>query len=163
TLWTQAAAGPQMQRLLPRLEFKINYVQPVRALPASLNLEDLSLGEEKSADCMVWSSTRAQFSLEAYETNHDPCFSCSCKPLTHGACREIAQGWQGNVRVLSGYKVHIAVKEKVSDKVQMDLGPFSRRIALKSDPGILEGTILVSGNVRGDVVIGAPEDDGKIK
>jgi hypothetical protein len=162
-LWTQATEGPRMQRALRRLEYSVHYVPAVQVIPGNVDLEDLGLGEQKSFHIPVWSSTRADFALTAHEAHNDPCFTCTCTPATWEERQPFAESGQGHVRALALYHVQITVKERVSDKIQMDLGPFQRRIVLKTDPEIAETSVLLSGNVRGDVVVGAPEDNGKIK
>jgi hypothetical protein len=162
-LWTQAHEGSSRMVGREKLEFSVTYVPPLRVMPTTADLEDMNMGDEKSVDFAVWSSTRAQFSLTARERSGDPCFICTCTPMTPNDCRDFADGSEGHVRALSGYRVHVTVKERLSDKVQLDLGPFQRRIVFSSDPGIEDGSVVVSGNVRGDVVVDSPEDDGKIK
>ena len=54
------------------------------------------------------------------------------------------------MRVLAGYRVQVTARERVSDDVQMDLGPFIRRLVLESDPGIDPATVFVA-HLLGDI------------
>src|SRR5262249_33009855 len=117
--------------------------------------------EEKTAEFICWSSTRAGFSLAAREDSGDPCVRCSCTLLT-----EEERGKQADerikTRVLAAYRVRVVVSERLSESQQMDLGPFSRRVTLTSDPGIEPIVVHVQGVVRGEVSVGNEEDKGKI-
>jgi hypothetical protein len=162
-LWTQPGEGSNTQRSTPRLEYKYKRVGPFGYAPATADLGDFNPGDEKSHDFLALSSVNAQFPLKVYEKNHDPCFICTCTPLSGQELNLLSHSSKGEVRAYSGYRIHVDVKEKVSDQVQMDLGPFQRRIVLESEEGDAGAGILISGNVRGDIVVGAPEDEGKIK
>src|SRR5207245_6900724 len=61
-----------------------------------------------------------------------------------------------------GYAVRVTVRERLSDAVQMELGPFVRRITLTSDPEIEPAQVVVTGVVRGDVTVGTEDDKGRI-
>ena len=66
------------------------------------------------------------------------------------------------IRALSGYRIRVAVRERLNDQVQMDLGPFSRKIKLTSDPDVEESNINITGVIRGDVMVGSEADNGRI-
>src|SRR5262249_24765488 len=120
----------------------------------------LSLNGKETKEFKCWSSTRPKFSLTAKERTGDPCFACSCTPLTDQAREEL--GKTTNSRVLSGYVVRVTVSERLSDTVQMELGPFGRRIDLTSDSDIDPTNVLVAGVVRGDVTVETDDERGGI-
>src|SRR5262249_48657447 len=60
------------------------------------------------------------------------------------------------------YRVVVTVRERLSDAVQMELGPFARRIGITSDALPEEEFLLLTGAVRGDIMVGSEEDRGKI-
>src|SRR4029077_14906857 len=66
------------------------------------------------------------------------------------------------IRALSGYRVRVTVRERLNDQVQMELGPFSRKIMLKSDPDIEESFVNLTGVVRSDITVGSESDEGRI-
>lgn len=159
-LWTQAETGKGRPRLFPKVEVPITYVHPLRASLLTKSLEEFAVGEEKSCEFSVWSPTRASFSLEAFEKNHDPLVICSTRPLTPEECQNLAATQDS--RVLTGYQLKVSVRERLSDSQRMDLGPFHKRILLKSDVGTEDVSLQVTGLIRGEITVGADEDKGKI-
>jgi hypothetical protein len=158
-LWNQGVEGGP--KAVHRLELPVMFVPALRLDRPIANLDDLGMKEEKTAEFKCWSSTRPQFNLTAKAQTPDPCISCSCTPLTEQAQKALAD--ERGSRVLCGYTVQVTVHERLSDTVQMELGPFSRRILLTSDPGIEPTAVVVSGVVRGDVTVeGTEEDKGQI-
>jgi hypothetical protein len=66
-------------------------------------------------------------------------------------------------RVLAAKRVKVTVRERISDSQRMDLGPFFRKILLsrsKDEPE--EAQLLVGGEIRGELVVGSPDDRGRI-
>lgn len=159
TLWTQPHITPK-PRTLVRLSLPVTWVPVLRVTPAKHDLGDFSPREEKTAEFMCWSSVRAGFPLSVREGAEDPCIHCSLTPMTDDEYRSLRQSVP--VRALHGYRVRVTVRERLSDTVQMELGPFTRRIELTS-PGIAEAVAQVSGIIRGDVTVGAEDDKGKIR
>jgi hypothetical protein len=154
-LWNQGTEGGS--RTVHRLELPILYVPALRLDRFEVNLFDLGLREEKTAEFECWSSTRPQFHLTATPQTADPCITCSCTPLTEQARQKLADDTHS--RVLCGYTVRVTVHERLSESVEMELGPFSRRIKLTSDPGIDPTSVIITGVVRGDVTVEGTEDD----
>jgi hypothetical protein len=157
-VWAQAAGGGP--KTVNRLELPVTFVPALRVTPPIIPLGDLGLGDEKTAEFKCWSSTRAKFSVTAKERSGEPCFTCSCTPLASEARKDLEKAT--NSHVLDGYLVRVTVHERLSDTVQMELGPFGRRIDLKSDAGIEPTSVLVTGVVRGDVTVGTEDDKGRI-
>lgn len=157
-VWVQAAGGGP--KTVNRLELPVTYVPALRITPLVQHVGDLNLGDERTAEFKCWSSTRPNFFLTARERSGDPCFTCSCTALTDAARKDLETATNSHVR--HGYLVRVGVHERISDAVQMELGPFGRRIDLKSDPGIEAASVLVTGVVRGDVTVGTEDDKGRI-
>lgn len=158
-VWTQAVGGGP--KSIDRLELPLTFVPPLRVTPPNVQLGDLNPRDEKTVTFKCWSSTRPRFSLSAKERSGEPCFTCSCTPLTDQERSQLADATKSHV--LCGYLVRVIVRERLSDAVQMDLGPFVRRIDLTSDPEIEPASVLVTGVVRGDVTVGTEDDKGRIE
>src|SRR5579871_6468987 len=157
-VWAQAQAGGP--RTIHKLELPITYVPALRIREDILKLPDLYLNGKETREFKCWSSTRPKFSLTAKERTGDPCFVCSCMPLTDNERQEMEESTK--TRVLCGYVVRVTVNERLNDNVQMELGPFGRRIDLKSDPDIEPTSVLVAGVVRGDVTVETDDERGGI-
>jgi hypothetical protein len=157
-LWSQPPTGGPRETV--KLEFPLKFVQALQTSAVQVTLEDLGPKEETSREFECWSSTRAHFPLQVKEFRGDPCVQCSVQPMSDAEVRAFAI--KGKTRVLSGYRVRVSVKERISDSVQLDLGPFGRTINL--DPGAVANVlpIKVTGVVRGDITVGAEEDNGRI-
>jgi hypothetical protein len=152
-LWVQAVEkGPKNYH---HLELPVTYIPALRLDQRFANVGDLNLKEEKTAEFKCWSSTKQQFSLKAKAQREDPCFSCTCTPLTAPEQTDLEKASKS--RVLCGYTVRVTVRERVSDSIEMELGPFSRRILLTSDPGIEPTSVGVVGVVRGDITVSTDE------
>ena len=158
-VWTQAVDGGP--KTVNRLELPVTFVPALRVDKEQESLkDDLTLRDEKTVEFICWSSTRSKFSLAAKERSEDPCISCSCTPLSDQERKDLADSTRSHV--LCGYKVAVTVRERLSDQIQMELGPFVRRIELTSDTDADPSTVLVGGVVRGDVTVGTDEDKGRI-
>jgi hypothetical protein len=157
-MWTQAVGGGP--KTINRLELPVTFVPALRVTPPSRQLDDFNPRDEKVAEFNCWSSTRPNFSLTAKERSGDPCFACSCTPLTEQARKALETSSRSHV--LHGYLVRVTVRERLSDTVQMELGPFVRWIDLTSDAGIEPASVRVTGVVRGDVTVGIEDDRGRI-
>jgi hypothetical protein len=174
-LWSQAKIDTPSPRSYAGLEILVRLVPVVRALPLPIiealeggkeaTIGDLYPNEEKFKDFVCWSSVRAGFSLTAVESTNDPCFTCTCTPLTAEECLGLSTLTQKAgvpIRALSGYRVRVNVRERLNDQIQMELGPFSRKILLKSDPDVEESFVTLSGVVRSDIMVGSEADKGRI-
>jgi len=165
-IWTLTDSSVPSPRLATRLEVPIAYVRPLRITDAvysqvaSVSVGDVNYGEDGSVEFQCWSSTRASFSLNARESRNDPCFECTCTPMTYDECLKLSG--KVKARVLSGYNVKVTVHEHVASGSQLDLGIFSRGLTLTSDADIEPISINVRGSVPGDIIVGADEDRGRI-
>jgi hypothetical protein len=160
-LWMQTNEERPSPQVMARLELPVSFVAPLRVEPHKFAMDEMSHGDERLADFMVWSSTRANFPLHVREQSDDPCITCTCTPLASAYCRILADTTK--TRVLSGYRVLVRVRERVSEKQRMELGLFSRKIILSSSPDISPGTIMITGGVRGEIAIGTEEDKGRLR
>jgi hypothetical protein len=159
-LWSQAkteAPGPPSEY---RLEVPVKYVPALRVSQPEITFGALDYGEEKTQEFVCWSSTRAGFSLQAKESSDDPCFRCTCTPLTENECVKAAGLLKA--RVLAGYNVKVSVQERVAEGGQLDLGSFARKLVLTSGADMEETSVEVQGRVPGGVTVGAEEDKGDI-
>jgi hypothetical protein len=161
SFWTQSQQESPTPRTPVQLEVPLAFVPALRFSPATVDYGEVGLREEKVAQVLVWSSTRAAFELKAREKTNDPCISCSWQPLNEDQRRSFTEQFNG-VPVRSGYLVQVRVKERQSDDKQMDLGPFNRRIVVQADEDIGEESVPITGTVRGEVVVGTEEDKGKV-
>jgi hypothetical protein len=165
-LETQAETGSSRALTRPRLEVPTQLVPPVDFDPKGppIAVGDLGNRESREVSFWCWSPSRAAFNLSAQVLGRgrlpDPCFVCSIRPMTDAEREEVAASQR--TRVVSGYRVAVVVHERVSDKQQLELGPFMRRVALTSDPDVDLSGPLLKGVVRGQVQVGTPEDDDKI-
>src|SRR5262249_54350479 len=90
----------------------------------------------------------------------DPCFLCSLRMMTQDERDSLAD--RMNSRVWIGYVVTVEVNERLSETVQMELGPFRRRVALTNDPELDQFCPTIAGTVRGEVTVGSIEDKDRI-
>jgi hypothetical protein len=175
-LWSQAKLDTPTPRVDTRLEIGVRFVPVAQALPWLLveaaesskdpSIGDLDIREEKFKEWVCWSSVRAAFSLAVSESTNDPCFECTCTPLSAEECKSLstrAQAMSIAIRALSGYRIRVTVHERLNDHAQMELGPFSRKILLKSDPDGEESFVRLTGMVRGDIAVGSESDEGRIR
>jgi hypothetical protein len=135
-----------------RLELSTALVRPLRVSAPALELGELRAGQEKTVTFSCWSSTRGGFSLEAHENTHDPCIQLSWTPLNHEQKQKLAAAT--NSPVLCGYEIRITLHERLSENVRMEWGRFARRLVLRSPDNPNETSLLLTGTVRGEVVLG---------
>jgi hypothetical protein len=174
-VWTQRPGEPA-SRADTNLSRDLDVVPPVLARSSEagsgdLGLRDLEAGSEASGGVLCWSPTRRHFNLEAVvemEDGHvaDPHFKCTQRPMTD---RE-REGLAGKLRsltrekkVASGYVVTVEALEQLGPKQRMPLGPYRRRLLLRSKDTGGEAIIEVHGRVRGDVQVGGDEDRGSVE
>jgi hypothetical protein len=161
--WTGVTEGKIEKHSEQVLELDLSFVPVIRVFPNQVSFEDLGFQETKKEDVFVWSSIDGSLPLQIREGFNDPCITWEIQRLTPQDTERIAATAPGQrVRPLAAYRVGVTIHERLSDTVQMPLGPFQRRLIFSSSPGIEETSILLTGSVRGDVVVGAEEDKGKI-
>ncbi len=159
-LITQPTEGAVRPRAFPLLELPVAYVPMLRYYPIDQALPELGPNEEQTATFICWSSERAGFPLTAREESGDAHVQVTVEPIGPEESWQYANKVQS--RILAAYRVNVKVRERVSDSVQMDLGPFTRRIVLESYPEVDKKYAVVNGSVRGDVTVGAEQDKGKV-
>ena len=155
-----------------RLEVEVHFVDPVRiALEGDLKkplinneLEVGILGPNNvvgPVNLVFWSTTRPEFNLTLEDESKDPCVTWG-QPvkMDAAACKEL--GERDGVSVLIAYKVPVTVRERAENGKQLDMGPFRRTAAVNSDAMAERTTLRVAGGVRGEVVIGGPEDRDQV-
>jgi hypothetical protein len=159
--WTQAQEASPTPRTQVHLEVNITFIPPLHFEPATVDVGDIRLREEKTAEILVLSATRAGFDMTAREKRNDPCFQCTWRPLTLEERLHYTRELK-DMPVRSGYLLKVRIKERDSESQQMDLGPFTRSIGIEADPDIAEQSVAITGTVRGEVVVGGEEDKGSI-
>jgi hypothetical protein len=141
-----------------KLECAGNFVDPVRVLPEpkELAVDTMSAGDDqpRTASFTVYSSTRKHFDLTP-ERSEDPFVTFGeLEALTEKECADLAQ--QTRREVLCGYKVPVAVRERLADGKEVrehDLGPFRTTVALKTDVMSEKVGLTVTGLVKGKVTV----------
>jgi hypothetical protein len=117
----------------------------------------LSAGDERTARFLCYSTTRDRFQLTPAPPAGDPCIRYGTpRPLTAEELRALSA--KAGTAVRAGYRVAVTVRER-ADQARLDIGPFRRKVVWKTDvyPGH-EVSAHVSGTVRGEVALAAPED-----
>lgn len=155
-LANRPADQPAVSPALPRLEIALAFVPAVRIQPPFVTLPDLPTRGTAEAEFVAWSSTRPRFKLDAKADTQHPCVEVAVTPLTEAERERWAPTLKS--RVQSGYLVRVKVHERRSDKEQLDLGPFRRKIELVSDAAAEPLHVELTGNVRGEVVLDASTD-----
>jgi hypothetical protein len=162
-LWMECPEDPKRQRSEVGIELPLSFVTVLRVHPSEVNLDEFRQGDVKKAEFFCWSSLDGYFPLKVEEIRRDPSVECAWERLSHEDCQRIAAtSPESRVRAFCGYKVTLTVHERLSDAVQMPLGPFTRKVLLSSRPGMDDVGITLTGTVRGDVMVGSEEDQGKI-
>lgn len=157
-VWTQAQGGGPRNTV--RLELPVTFVPALRLTEFVMKVPDLTVNGKETKEFKCWSSTKQNLRLTAKERTGDPCFSCTCIELSESARKELAAATKSHVRC--GYLVQVTVRERLKDDVQMELGPFARRIDLTSEPDIAPTNVLLAGVVRGEVTIESEDERGGI-
>jgi hypothetical protein len=159
-----------------RLDVGVKIADPLEVedkeltLPAvrGRDLEKMEKGKRGWIVC--WSLTRPSFYIKA-ETVHerlkaesDPVEVGEPIPLSQENLDRLQHREQLQMMtVLSGYKIPVTVRAKAKDGTPIEWGFFRRLIRLSSsDEGIEPVMVKVTGEVLGDVVVGAGKEAGKI-
>jgi hypothetical protein len=147
------------------LEIPVSFIEAVRVRweddPEKIDpyVGRLGPGDEGVAKVLIWSATREKFTVEPLPSKPDPCITYGDPtPLTAAELEALSKG-QGR-KALSGYRVAITVRERAGD-TQLDLGPFRREVAWKSNAVKDSFRVHVHGIVLGEVtafVAGNPDD-----
>lgn len=161
-LWAHPEGKP-LQRSYGELEMPITYVAPISVTVGQLNLGSFNAKDEKTDQVMVYSTTEAAFDLYATQAHPSPLIDVQIDDLSPAEIAEYLKEAQMQRRVLAAKRVKVTARERIADNQRMDLGPFYRKILLarsKDDPD--EAQLVVGGEIRGEVVVGSPEDRGRI-
>lgn len=163
-LWSQAQQGQPSAFAFQRVEVPLTIVPAVRVASPDVNAGELFPGGTAEVQFNCWSSTRPAMSLAAVvrggDDKIDPCFTVETQPLSKEECTAFSEAQV--TRVLSGYRVNLKIKERLSDSVQLDLGPFRRKLVLTTDLGVEPPALVVTGIVRGDVLVGNQDDKDRL-
>jgi hypothetical protein len=159
-LWVQRTGDPKTRGGWTQIEALVNVVGPVRNWPGALEIHDLdSTHTSDFAQFYVWSSSRANMTVTAYESKHDPAFVCIVTPLIgdefRAAVAELAPRFEVAPQPVLLYRVDVVVRDQPPE-APLDWGAFHRDIVIKTDkPDIVPSVIQVSGRLRGPVTVGA--------
>jgi hypothetical protein len=136
-------------RAVSILEVPLDFVPTLSVGSGNLELASpLHEGKSGTVSFLVWSTTRAGFSLHVREKRDDPCFEClswSVDPSDYEQLFELKP------EVRSARQVRINVYPSRGDH-HLDLGPFVRAIELTTDaqPEFLT-TVHVTGSMTGNI------------
>jgi hypothetical protein len=113
---------------------------------------------------------RQHFDLKAVvrqegEEKADPFFTCQVRPMTAdergGLARQLSSQTRSR-KVPSGYVVKVEARERLDEEHRMPLGPYRRRLLIRSGDTGGEAAVEVHGAVHGDVQVGDDEDHGAV-
>ncbi len=161
-LWAEPEGQPN-RRTHGEVEVQINYVAPVVLTNSQINLESFNAGDEKSGETLLYSTTDGGFDLYANQPHPSPLIDVRIEDLTSAEIAEYKKAEILEPRTLAAKRIKITVHERLGEANKMDLGPFYRKIFLsksKDDPE--DAMVVVGGEIRGELVVGAPEDRGRI-
>ena len=161
-LWAEPE-GQSNRRTHGEVEVPINYVDPIGVTNTQINLESFNAGDEKSGEALLYSTTDGGFNLFASLAHPSPLINVQIEDVTGDEIADYKKAGTLEPRVLAAKRIKVTVHERLSDSNRMDLGPFYRKILLsraKDEPE--EATVVVGGEIRGELVVGSPEDRGRI-
>jgi hypothetical protein len=164
-LWNKDPSGKRGPEI--DMGASVSFVMPVQYSPQIKDFGNLGPHSVERAHFWFWSATRDRFDLDVREKKEDPCFVFRATPLTVEECGKLAEKLKTEsgirTRIKAAYRVEVEVHEQRGGR-QLDLGPFQRYVPMAIDHPVGEdpkGPEL-KGWVRGDIVIGSPEDRGHI-
>jgi len=148
-------------------EVRTMIVPPAMVSTAMLNFGELGFNERREVMLYCWSATRDQFSLTIEDLSHDPCIEAGPPRLLTPEERITvartlrATGQVPPTKIRSGYAVPIVIYERRGN-AQLDLGPFSRKLFLKTDAIPEPSIVTLQGMVRGTIDIGQGADIDRV-
>jgi hypothetical protein len=164
-IWSQPVEGTSRPRGIQQLEVPVHFDTVFLTDPGLSSIDDLTPREKKVVEYYVWSPSQAWLDLNVRVVNRtrtpDPCFVCSWRKLNQEERDSLAERMNSHVWI--GYLVTVEVNERISETVQMELGPFRRRVALTNDPEQDQYCPTIGGTVRGEVTVGSIEDKDRIE
>jgi hypothetical protein len=165
TMWSQPEKDLS-GRKFELIGVPVLMANPVMSDPAKQTVGVLGPGDIGKAEFTLWSATRDPGELDLGVANTDPLFHSELKPLDDAACKSLQEKLVKNkilTKVRAAYALTVTVSEQKDGK-QMDQGPFVRTVPIildqLPDPA---GGPQVTGLIKGEVVVGAHEDQGKIQ
>ncbi len=161
-LWVQRTGDPKTRGGWTQIEAPVNVVGPLTFTPTALEIHDMDSTRSIASDRFyVWSSSRANMTVTAYESKHDPAFLCVVTPLTgqdfrDAVAKELTPRFEIPPRPVLLYRVDVIVRDQPPE-APLDWGAFDREIVVKTDkPDIDPQVIHVTGRMRGPVTVGVP-------
>jgi hypothetical protein len=111
----------------------------------------MNAGEHATVKFLFFSSTRKQFTLQPDTTRKDPLLMYGeATPLSKEDLEKYAKMHER--RYLCAYRCSVTVHEQAGG-AQLDIGPFHRRVAWKSDATKMPIESHINGVVLGEVVV----------
>jgi hypothetical protein len=156
-----SAAAPGVIAKPVELSVTANIVAPLRLTPEVLTVGSVTADEQKTAECLVWSSTRDHFTVKQIEVlPPDPCVTVALTPLTLAECGKYFNDMKLNAertQAKCGSKLTVTVRERTDAGAggpvhSHDLGAMEREIRLTTDIGE-PLTAMLRGIIRGDIHI----------
>ncbi|MGE3805473.1 MAG: hypothetical protein AB7K24_12430, partial [Gemmataceae bacterium] len=153
------------------LEAPLRVVSPVLLSKPEIDVGVLEANGMKTQRVVCFSATHNQFDLDVKQVVDKPYYSARVEPLSAKQCEEFQArsqfmlengevvGTPGDLKipVRCGYLITVAVKERVPDGQQLDIGPFHHRLLLNSEELIEPINLDIYGSVLGDIRLVANE------
>lgn len=150
-----------------RFAVPVNVVPSVMISSPVVLIGDMNFNDRREQTIYCWSATRDNFTMTVEEKSPHPCIVIG-KPRPLDAAERVevatnlrAAGLVGPTRMKCAYAIPVTVYERLGGS-QLDLGPFMRRIILKSDASPDEANLFVQGLVRGNIEIGEDADRDRV-
>jgi hypothetical protein len=155
---------------------RVRFLEPLQ-VPPELRGNERAIGELNMSQLpytfqmTCFSPTRPEFkvktrviSLQA-DPQAEPIELGAPVPLKKEECEALERLFpDGQTRVKSGYHVPVIVRGRQGDgKTPAIAGPFRRRVEMGIEDDPLEPiTVMVSGRIQGDLMVGDQEDGGRV-
>jgi hypothetical protein len=160
-VWHQPK-GKMRERDFSRLDVSVMIAPPILFSPPRASVGTLGPRDSATAEFMLYSSTRSAPDLKIGD--EDPLFVSRLAPFTPEETKQLEKKLrkgEDSTRIKSAFHLKVSVREQAEGGRQMDQGPFYRPVTLVLDDEKINGPV-VSGSVKGDVIVGSTEDRGKI-
>jgi hypothetical protein len=136
---------------------------PLRTKKELVDVGIIEPGNSVVGEFVVWSPTRDQAKFKM--SQDDPLFEVAAKQFTPDECADLQKKLRKeeiNTRVRSAWTVKVRVHEQ-KGKSQLDQGYFRRAVQIDMPDGAEDlPSLVVTGIVKSEFVIGAQNDQGKI-
>lgn len=150
-----------------RFEVPVNIVPAVMISSPAVAVGEMNFNDRREQVIYCWSATRDSFTVTVEEKSPHPCIVVGAPRQLESAERLEATknlraaGLIGPTRMRCAYAIPVTVYERTGGS-QLDLGPFMRRIALRSSTSPDEAILVVQGMVRGNIEIGEDADRDRV-